>query len=236
MKTRIIALIVAAVLAIGGGLVLVNYVRTADARAFNGAELTDVLVVASAVPAGTPSSALDNAIVVRQVPTAYVVDGAVTSIDALVGLIAAVELQPGEQVLASRFVTADQFGENSGSIPVPAGLQEISIAVDAQRVVGGQVVPGDEVGIFTSFEETSDDPASTRLMLSGVLVTSVATAAGVEDSGSTGGLVLVGLAVSADDAQKLVYSIEFGRLWVSKQDDASKPAKDGAIERDGIPG
>jgi pilus assembly protein CpaB len=236
MKTRIIALIVAAVLAIGGGLVLVNYVRTADARAFNGAELTDVLMVASVVPAGTPTSSLESAIVVKSVPTAFVVDGAVTSLDALTGLIAAVELQPGEQVLASRFVTADEFGENSGSIPVPAGLQEISIAVDAQRVIGGRIAPGDEVGIFTSLEETKDDPATTSLMLSSVLVTSVATAAGVEDSGSTGGIVLVSLAVSADDAQKLVFSAEFGRLWLSKQDDASKPAKAGAVERDGISG
>ena len=45
MKTRIIGAILALVLAVVGAFVLVTYVRGADARAAEGAELADVYVV-----------------------------------------------------------------------------------------------------------------------------------------------------------------------------------------------
>ena len=236
MRTRIIALIVAAVLAIGGGVVLVNYVRTADARAFDGAQLTSVLVVAKAIPAGTTADDVGDAIVSKSVPAAYVVEGAVTDATAIAGLIAAVDLAPGEQVLSSRFVTTEEFGTASGSIIIPDGLQEVSIAVDAQRVVGGRVSPGDTVGVFVSLQADEDNAASTRILLSKVLVTSVAAASGTDEEGVTSGLVLVGLAVNSDDAQKLVYSAEFGRLWLSKQHESTTGPKTSSIEREGIAG
>lgn len=236
MRTRIIALVVAAVLAIVGGVVLVNYVRQSDARAFAGAQLTEVLMVTRPIPAGTLAASLTDSVEVKSVPVAFVAEGAVTNVVTLSGLIAAVDLQPGEQVLASRFVKADEFGKVAGSIVVPDGLQEVSIAVDAQRVVGGRIAAGDTIGLFVSLSAEGDEPSSTRLLLNKVLVTSVAAAEGVAEGGTTAGLVLVGLAVSADDAQKVVYSAEFGRLWLSKQGTTAKAPKSSAVERDRISG
>ena len=50
MKTRIIGAIVALILAAVGAFVLVTYVRGADARAADGAELADVYIVQEAIP------------------------------------------------------------------------------------------------------------------------------------------------------------------------------------------
>ena len=50
MKTRIIGAIVALILAVAGAFVLVNYVRGADARAVDGAELADVFIVETSIP------------------------------------------------------------------------------------------------------------------------------------------------------------------------------------------
>ena len=60
MKTRIIGAIVALILAVVGAFVLVNYVRGADARAADGAELADVYIVQEAIPKGTAGDAVDR--------------------------------------------------------------------------------------------------------------------------------------------------------------------------------
>ncbi len=53
MKTRIIGAFVALVLAVAGAFVLITYVRGADARAADGAELTEVYIVQETIPKGT---------------------------------------------------------------------------------------------------------------------------------------------------------------------------------------
>src|SRR4051812_46863041 len=104
MTTRIIAVILAAVLAVVGAVLLIGYVRGADDRAFNGAKLTEGLVVQDEIPAGTAGAELGTTVDLKSVPVAYVADGAITDVADLAGLVAAVPLEPGEQVLASRFV------------------------------------------------------------------------------------------------------------------------------------
>ena len=38
-------------------------------------------------------------------------------------------------------------------VAVPEGLQEVSVAVDLQRIAGGAVGPGGRVGVFASFDD-----------------------------------------------------------------------------------
>jgi pilus assembly protein CpaB len=56
---------------------------------------------------------------------------------------------PGEQLLSERRSSPEEL-KTSGSVPVPAGLQEVSFQLEPQRVVGGRLSPGDNVGIFFS--------------------------------------------------------------------------------------
>lgn len=232
MTTRIIAVVLAAVLAVVGAVLLISYVRGADERAFDGAKLTEVLVVQDEIPAGTAGSDLGTTVDLKSVPVAYVADGAITDVADLDGLVSAVSLEPGEQVLASRFVKPGEFGANGGTAAVPKGLQEISLSLDVQRVVGGSLSAGDLVGVLGSLPTDNVDPARTQLIESKVLVTSVVRDSSIDPAtAQTSGAILVNLAVTADQAQRIVYQLEFGQVYLSKQSkDVTAPSA-GAVTR-----
>lgn len=233
MRTRIIAVAIAAVLAIVGAVVLVVAFRAADQAAVAGAQLQSVLVVKTEIPAGTPAERLGDAVTVQQVPAKYVAQGAVDDVDELAGLVAAVNLQPGEQVLAARFASTAELASTGVHIAVPEGMQEVSIAVDLQRIAGGSVGPGDRVGVFASYDDAGKGSKSTALLLNQVLVTSIASTVDPEaDDQQAQGLVLVTLALDADQAKAVVNAAEFGRIWMSAQNDATalpSAAPDGGV-------
>jgi pilus assembly protein CpaB len=220
MRTRIIAVAIAAVLAIVGAVVLVVAVRSADQAATAGAQLQSVLVVRTEVPAGTAADHLGDTVTVQQIPAEFVADDAVADLADLAGLVAAVNLEPGEQVLASRFSSPEQLASAGVHAAVPEGLQEVSIAVDLQRIAGGSVGPGDRVGVFASYEDSSGGAKTTALLLNQVLVTSIASTVDPNaDEQQAQGLVLVTLALDADQAKAVVNAAEFGHIWMSAQND-----------------
>jgi pilus assembly protein CpaB len=243
MRIRIIAVIAAVALAAVGAVVLVVAVRGASQQAADGAKTESVLVVTSEIPAGTSGAAIGGSVEVRRIPAAYVVDGAVASAKSLLGRVASTALQPGEQVLAARFVTPQELSATGGSAAVPKGMQEVSVAVDLARMAGGKVGVGDRVGVYVSFDGSGGEAASTGLMLDRVLVTSL-TSTAVQSTGTpltgttqkqpTSGTVLVTLAVSADDAQKLIYAAEFGRIWFSAENADSASVTSGVVTRAAI--
>ena len=246
MRIRIIAIAIAAVLAAVGVVVLVNAFRVAGQASAGGSELVSVLVVKTEIPAGTSAADLGTSIDTERVPAAYVPDGAVRSAAQLSGKVASVTLEPGEQLLSSRWVTPSELASSGGSAAVPAGLQQVSIAVDAQRTAAGHIGVGDHVGVFVSLDASGTDPAVTELLLNDVLVTSVggasdstatsSTATGASTASSVSGSTLVTFALSADDAQKLVFGAEFGRVWLSLQNDKSTPVTAGPATRTGLAG
>ena len=119
MKTRIIGAIVALILAAVGAFVLVTYVRGADARAAEGAELADVYIVQEAIPEGTPAS--QSASSSSSIPFPSATSPRVrspTSDRASTGLVADAELLPGEQLLSARFIDPAELAAR-GDVPVP---------------------------------------------------------------------------------------------------------------------
>src|SRR3954462_7062781 len=109
MRRRLLAASAALVLFVVGALVLVAYVRGADARALAGAQPVQGLGVGQLVPAGTPGSGLAELVRTDTVPAKAAVEGRVTDLAALAGLVATTDLEPGEQLLASRFERPDQL-------------------------------------------------------------------------------------------------------------------------------
>lgn len=245
MRIRIIAIAIAAVLAIVGVVVLVGAFRVQSQSAAGGKNLVSVLVVTSAIPAGTSASELGNSVETESIPAAYVAHGAARTVGDLAGRVASVSLQPGEQVLASRFVTSTELAATGGTAAVPSGMQQVSIAIDSQRMAGGRIGVGDHVGIFVSLDSTGTDPATTQLLLNDVLVTAVGGAVAPASSSGVGtdsttptssvtGSTLVTFALGADDAQKLVYGAEFGHVWLSLQNAKSTPVTVGPATRAGL--
>jgi pilus assembly protein CpaB len=223
-------------LAIVGAILVVNYAQGADSRAVQGLEPVSVMVVQKAVPAGTPVASLTAFVSSQELPGKAVSKTALNNLDGQAGKVTAVELLPGEQLVAERLIAPEEL-KASGSVDIPEGLQEISFQLDPQRVVGGKLSPGDHVGVFISMKsggvEAKADKETTQLAIHKVLVTGVqrapaatpspqpapsGSAAGpAEDTSLPTGLLLLTVAVNDVNASKIVFASEFATLWLSKE-------------------
>ncbi len=223
MKARLLGGIAALLLAAIGTVLLVTYVQNADHRAAQGLEPTNVLVVQEKVPAGTPVENLANVVELESVPSSAVPASAVSSLAELKGKITSVELQPGEQLLATRLVAPEELVR--GTVPVPDGMQEVTVQLEPQRVIGGKVKAGDTVGLFISYDpEGESSPAQTKLVVHKMLVTGIQRAAESNDGAGQDeattvpqGSLLVTLAGDDRNAAKIVHGSEFGKIWLSKE-------------------
>ncbi len=226
MNRRIVAAVLALGLALVGTVVLVSYVRGADARALAGVETVNVLVVTQPVPEGTPAGELADSVRLEQVPVKVAATGSVSDLADLGDQVTTVELQPGEQLLVGRFADPSSLLP-SGTVPVPPGDQEISILLEPQRAVGGRLAAGDEIGVYISMKLENDAGktiGTTHAVLHGVLVTQVqgapAPAEGETETASSGGAapsnsLLITMALPARQAEVVIFGMEHGTVWLS---------------------
>ena len=232
MKSRMLAGTAAVALALVGALLIIVYANGADARAMASTNPKKVLVVQKAIPAGTPVNDMTASLFIEDVPAAGVATTALTSLDGKVGTVAAVDLVPGEQLLAERLV-APKDAKSSGAAKVPAGLQEVTFELEAKRVVGGRLEAGDHVGIALIFAAGADkakagDP-TTQLTIRKALVTAVQRApqatpsakptdgTNPQDTTLPQGSFMVTVAVSDVDANKIIFTSINGELWLTKE-------------------
>ncbi len=218
MRRRLIAALAALVLAATGAVVLLAYVRGADARALAGVQTVDVLVVDRPVAEGTPGEDLADLVRTERLPAKAAVPGGVTDLDALSGQVATADLQPGEQLLAARFAAPEDLTV-PGTVPAPAGTSEVSILLEPQRAVGGRLAAGDTVGVHVSLD------GKTHAVLNRVLVTQVqgapAPADGqTTDTAATGGAapsasLMITLGLRPEQAEAVVFGMEHGTVWLS---------------------
>ena len=256
MSRRVIGIVAAVLLALLGTVALVAYVGNAEERALAGEELVEVYVVTTPVASGTPAEELEASVAVEQIPTKVRALGAVTSLPALAGRVAAVDLLPGEQLVETRVMERSEFADREVGIEIPEDMIEVTIELDPQRAVGGLLEPGQTVAVLASFdpfqlsatvvevdgeevalpaavadEVAGSTPNSTDILLRKVLVTAVQESedGSFGDEEETNRLttapddsVFVTLAVSPYDSERLVFTAEFGYLWL-------------AVERETVP-
>jgi pilus assembly protein CpaB len=230
VKSRMLAGTAAVALAIVGALLIVFYAQGADQRALASTQPKDVLVVKTAIPAGTPVNDMAASLAVEKMPAAGVSATALSTIDDKAGTVSAVDLVPGEQLLAERLVAPEE-AKAEGGVKVPLGMQEVSFQLEPQRVVGGRIEAGDHIGIGFSFAAGADKAktgeATTQLTLRKVLVTAVQRAPqpasaekpaeGAEDTTLPEGSLMLTVAVNDIDATKIIYSSNNGDLWLTKE-------------------
>jgi len=220
MKRRVVAAVAAVLLAGIGAVLLLAYVGNADRRALAGMQPLDVLVVMAPIPEGTNADALGKLVSTKTLPASSVADGALSSVATISGQVATTDLQPGEQVLASRFADPASL-TRTDDIPVPRGFQQLAVSLDRQRVLGGHLTAGSTVGVFISLPKDGEFLAQTHLVQHRVLVTMVDGGTttpqpeGDTPAASPQAALMVTLAVSAHDAEVLVYGAEHGTVWLS---------------------
>jgi pilus assembly protein CpaB len=249
MDRKWIGVLISLVLAAVGTWVLVQYVNGADDRALEGVETVEVLVVADTIPQGASIQDVSSKVERQTVPASAQAIGSVDTLSDLQGTVTAVALVPGEQVIASRFITPQQFAE-ALEFEIPDELLAVTLSLSPDRAVGGELAPGDLVAVVASFgpfdingvepsevdpdadepdEEAADlpqTPNSSGIILHKAIVTNVqveelpaeTTTESAEEQGvavAPTGNLLITIAAEAAYIEKIVFTAEWGSVWLA---------------------
>lgn len=238
MRRRLLLLITALVVALAGTGMVFAYSGQRNASAAAEAQ-TKVLVATAVIPAGTSGkTAVDKGLVaLEDVPTRLVPPGALVDVIAIGDEETASEIQPGEVLMPSRFVSSAL----AGTIVIPDDKVAISVEVaDAQRV-SGFVRPGLDVAVFDTYAVEVPEPVApapgtsrpvvdraTRLLLPRATVIAVGPTAlktvGIEKKqdaaepaagAPTEVAALVTLAVPVRDAQRVAHAAQTGQITLA---------------------
>jgi pilus assembly protein CpaB len=209
-RQKIVGIVASVLLALVGTGLLVAYVHSAAGDAGAADKTSGVLVVSETIPKGTKAEDLGAKVRLQQIPTKVVTPNALATVNTLAGKVTAVDLLPGEQLVATRFSSP---AEVQGIAP---GMLQVTVTMEAVRAIGGQVREGDSVAVTLSFE----DPQTTHLVLHKVRVTDVRTADGAPLSTAVSGTspvgnLLVTLAVDAPALERVIFGAEYGRMWLA---------------------
>lgn len=249
MKRRPILIALAVLLAlIGTGSVYV-YVHNADSRAVNGMKAVSVLVVTKEIPVGTAWSAIASGgyVTTESVPSSAAPSSALTSTAASVPAadVATFAIPTGQILVREMFA---QKPATTGVLSIPGQLQAVSISLPANADVAGYVQNGSQVAVYSihqlqravnnnSGQLIGQNPFASKLLLPRVTVLAVSQPAPSSVSGTgvgTAGNTLVTLALTQQQAERLVLAQKVGDLYLSLLTDSSASAEDGGILGVGI--
>ncbi len=232
MGRRTILLIVAAMIAVLGSGMVFLYVKGADDRAKEAQAPVQVLKAVAQIEPGETLAEASAAgkIELDDVPAEERLDGALVSIGDNGSLVALSAIYPNEQVTTSKFGSA---GDQRG-LTVPKGSFAISVNLSDTGRVAGFVSPGSEVAVFYNGPIDDAGQEATRLLLPRVQVVAVAqttmtTSTKTTETGdqTTESLprTLFTLAVTQEQAEKIMYATAHGELsfWLLDEDSKVRP-------------
>jgi pilus assembly protein CpaB len=150
MNRRVIAVLVAVVLAVLGGALVINYVRSADARALAAQQPVKVYVAEKLIPAGTTLKDAERTqlFVETRVAASALPVGALQDVNPdNNALLALSDIQPGEFLMSARFGSTP-VGEKA--IEVPSGMLAMSVELSDPARVGKFVTPGSHIAIYAT--------------------------------------------------------------------------------------
>lgn len=281
MKKRVVGFIAAVVLALVGTTLLVAFVKGAEDRALAGESIVEVYVANSTIERGTPGEDVASLVSLEKIPTKVQVEGAIAELDDIGGLVAEVDLLPGEQITFDRFVERSTISRYARTEQAPEGMLEMTMSLSPERVVGGSIQPGDTVAVIGSFEPfkiqtatlpdgldisiTSDQldqlleaffandeltgdetPNTTHILQHKVLVTHVqeeelpqetfgddGEVVGLGAIAPTGNL-LVTIAVDVPTVERIVFTKEFGLIWLAAEPSDAPEAGSILVDRGNV--
>ncbi|HYN67108.1 MAG TPA: RcpC/CpaB family pilus assembly protein [Ornithinibacter sp.] len=234
MGRRILAIIVAAVLALIGGVMVLLYARNADQRAVSAASPKTVYTSSLLIPAGTSirDAVRLQMLTETQIPANGVPAGALTEVtEENASLLALTDIQQGQYVLAASFGDTP-VGQKL--IQVPTGKLAVSVALSDPARVGSFVTPGSFLTVFATHPAAPKGKAETDAgMVTSVLLdniqvigiggtplqSGVVTAAPTDEEAAAateqaqGASFLVTLAVTPEQATKLVHAVNQYTLY-----------------------
>jgi pilus assembly protein CpaB len=249
MQSRVLAILVAVVLALVATAALVVYVNGADRRAISGQEPRMVWVAAQLIKAGTSGQTARNTGQIKQipVPNKNVVAGAVLSMPQIENRYAAVDIVAGEQLLLKRWVGAEDVAGRR-LLQIAPGHQALAIEMDMVRQVAGFVTPGDKVSLVLSMKRPAPggDLERSQFLLQNVQVLAVGATALANSAAQGGGsrvnqgrgeVAAVTLSIPDERVEQVVYAAENGSIYMTLlPPDAKDVPSDGGATADNVIG
>lgn len=240
MRSRGLVVVLALILATLAVVGLFLYTRSVKEDATSGGALTEVVVSKVDIAANSDLNQLINEgqFELKNVPTDDLVQGAIQQVSELRNRRNSVPILAGEQIPLSRVEGGKVAG---GVLGIPDGLEAIVVALDAPRAVSGAMAGGDFVTIYATFADvpvkqkknqtttTSSSAAQqqqpqtedvTVVLVPQVQVLRVAvpqqtTGVSGNVTSDTTGTISVALGLKPEDAQKFVFALEQGKVWLS---------------------
>ena len=224
MKGRGLVVFLALILATLATAGVFMYSRGVKEDVQTGGTMVPVVVTKVDIPARSDMDQLikDDQFRIIQVPASVVVNGAVTSVDQLAGKNNSVAILAGEQIPAAR-ISGNVPG---GALAIPEGMQAITVSLDASRGVAGAINAGDHVTIYSTFKDAPRKGGTVNETVTTALVPTVELLAvfrplasstfGDDESTSSEqlpGSLTVTVALTPEDTQRFVFSMESGSTW-----------------------
>ena len=253
-NSRVIAIILAVVLALVAAYALFSYLQGVETRTQEEFQAVDTFVATEEISAGTTAEAAVDAGLIeeRAVPGAGVPPNAVESLEQIQGTVATVDILPGEVLVVDRFgATAEA---QRGLRQIPQDKEAISVQVGVVQGVAGFISPGDQVSVIAelTFPETDEEvevedeeapPVEEGIVVQYLLQDIEVLAVGRrviqegEDQVQQTEQVLMTLALDPEEAEQLVFAYNNGFLHFTllppESDDPDEPGLDRPIETPG---
>lgn len=219
MRSRTIVLAGVTLALLGAGIVFA-YARSVTATAGGGASVS-AFVATDDIPAGTKWDAAMEAVTQRSVPESLRPSSAINEPSDLTGSRSVRHIAKGE------VVTEAQFGKvgaaPAAGLEIPPGHNAVAVNVAPPQGLAQYAQPGDLVNVFVTIQGTPADGTITRLLLSNIQVLANRSA-GADQSSASGGQVLLMLALTPDQAERVIFSKEQGSLWFGLVRPGDEPA------------
>lgn len=156
MKTRLLTITLAVVLAMLGVVAVLAYVRQANERAVSGLKAETVMLAAGAIPAGTSLSKAqqEHLLSTEKVPDSSLTTPAVQSVTAanehlvMSGAVAKGQVLLQNMLAKAGTLTAGSYGP---VLPLPSGDIAVTMEMCLDADVAGYVQPGSYITVFDTF-------------------------------------------------------------------------------------
>jgi len=231
MKSRVLIIVVALVLAGTAAFFSARYLQDARSGIAKESQPVEVLVAQEDVPQGTSADEMiaKKMIVLQEVPRRFTAAGAVSTPKGIEGMVLSTPLTRGQQITGDQFEAPNVAGL---AFSIPKQNLALTIPVDEVSGVGGLVKPGDHVVLYATFSPgPKGEKDLTKMLLADSKVLAVGTTLRsdqVQEKADDKNAVVsstrnqeqeaqpattLTLAVAPADVERVVFAEETGRVW-----------------------
>lgn len=151
MRTRLLTITLAIVLAVAGAVAVLAYARHANERAIAGLTTVNVIAAKETISARTSlvEAEREGLLTKETLPANSVPTEALRSTAGLAGLVFSATVQPAQLVLRPMLVPPAQ-NTAANVLPTPKGMVEVTVQMCVAESLVGYLTPGSDVNVYAT--------------------------------------------------------------------------------------